>query len=556
MRKSERRKRNIKGPIILCAQYTPMGEANNNEDEVIAKQQLRVKEMERKANFEQTQDELRRQKDVLQHLRRENKELRGALSQSAKGTKANSDAFSRREGELLKNKIYTLRRQLDDLKSANDVHAKHLSKDAEQVDVLHREAEPIISEDSSMAQKIRTLENRLDKSLIKHNEAVAIRRTYETILKRLRDERVGFDNQLAAIEKTLRAKEHDFVELKNMAHDAQHAKEIAKAEVQQFKAAYAEERRQKKKELEERKAFVQARMDQTIKQEKLAKQKKQQEEQQPGEKTDDQEKRKRELMQSTVELRTEEEQERLQQYAEAYRKIKEVTRATNVDEVIAKFIAQEDTHHTLVDMTRDVQAKIDGLQTQRSELRRRVEENKYSGTGQLGSRRIVDEFETHLTEAKLQLEKSNTSYEKTYRQFVGVKAGVEHLAEKLSNYRPEMQSPAITDENIVDVLKHCEQKLQMLVDEAISTSNETIEESLAHAEIELPPNNVRVKVGGDEREEEEEARQKGDPRGDAEDAEDDPHDRVALKQMSLSAVERENKKQKKRGRKKEGEAES
>ena len=43
-------------------------------------------------------------------------------------------------------------------------------------------------------------ENRLDKAMIKYNEAMSIKKTYELIVKRLKDERVGYDNQLAAIE--------------------------------------------------------------------------------------------------------------------------------------------------------------------------------------------------------------------------------------------------------------------------------------------------------------------------------------------------------------------
>jgi len=43
----------------------------------------------------------------------------------------------------------------------------------------------------------------------------------------LKEERVGYDNQLAAIERSLKGKEHDFEELLLLAHDATHAKELA-----------------------------------------------------------------------------------------------------------------------------------------------------------------------------------------------------------------------------------------------------------------------------------------------------------------------------------------
>lgn len=68
-------------------------------------------------------------------------------------------------------------------------------------------------EDNEHTRCIRALENRLDKAMIKYNEAQSIRKTYEQIVRRLKEERVGFDNQLAAIERTLGAKQRDYDEL-------------------------------------------------------------------------------------------------------------------------------------------------------------------------------------------------------------------------------------------------------------------------------------------------------------------------------------------------------
>jgi len=71
---------------------------------------------------------------------------------------------------------------------------------------------------------IRTLENRLDKALIKFNEARAVGETYDTIIKRLSDERVGFDGQIGTADRKLRQKEKDLDELVMMSHDAAAAK--------------------------------------------------------------------------------------------------------------------------------------------------------------------------------------------------------------------------------------------------------------------------------------------------------------------------------------------
>jgi Zn-dependent M16 (insulinase) family peptidase len=86
---------------------------------------------------------------------------------------------------------------------------------------------------------------------------------------------------------------------------------------------------------------------------------------------------------------------------EAFRKIKDATGVSDVNEVIQKFLTQDETHNNLVVMTKEAQARIDALNEEKAQAKAKVEEIKYSGTGSLGSRRIVDEFESHLSEVKL-----------------------------------------------------------------------------------------------------------------------------------------------------------
>ena len=86
-----------------------------------------------------------------------------------------------------------------------------------------------------------------------------------------------------------------------MAHNAKHAKELAKAELQQFRATYLEDRKRKAEELKERKLFVDAKMTQMLEQEK--RKQRQQEEQQAQVKQDDEERRKKETSQSAAQLR-------------------------------------------------------------------------------------------------------------------------------------------------------------------------------------------------------------------------------------------------------------
>lgn len=63
--------------------------------------------------------------------------------------------------------------------------------------------------------------------MIKYNEAVSIKKTYEIILKRLKEERLSYDKSLQGMEKAIKQKEFDLSELLLLSHDANHAKDLA-----------------------------------------------------------------------------------------------------------------------------------------------------------------------------------------------------------------------------------------------------------------------------------------------------------------------------------------
>lgn len=116
-------------------------------------------------------------------------------------------------------------------------------------------------EESPLTRQIRILENKLDKIMIKYNEAQSIRKTYEQIVKRLKEERIGYDNQLAAIERSLKGKEHDHVELLLLSHDATHAKELALSELRKYENKKAAVRKLREKYIIEKKEHLKERTD-------------------------------------------------------------------------------------------------------------------------------------------------------------------------------------------------------------------------------------------------------------------------------------------------------
>uniref|UniRef100_A0A7S3CWM7 ODAD1 central coiled coil region domain-containing protein n=1 Tax=Palpitomonas bilix TaxID=652834 RepID=A0A7S3CWM7_9EUKA len=208
------------------------------------------------------------------------------------------------------------------------------------------------------------------------------------------------------------------------------------------------------------------------------------------------------------ESKLEEEQEKITTYEDAFRKIKDATGVSDVNEVIQKFLTQDTTRGNLRNMTKEAQSKIDQLNDERTQLKAKVEEIKYSGTGSLGSRRIVDEFETQLSDANAKLERNRQKYERIARILIDVKAGIEHLSDKLESVKIDAAPIPLTDETLVEVLLQAEQKLIKLV-EAVNVEEEgagdvegdSIKATAALAEksytstaheVNLPEFNVRI----------------------------------------------------------------
>lgn len=103
------------------------------------------------------------------------------------------------------------RRKLDDMKNKSLSKKDHLrSLQDKRTELLKEQGGAVegqvISDDHPQMRAIRVMENRLDKAMIKFNEAMSIKKTYELILKRLKEERIGYDNQLTAIEESLKGK--------------------------------------------------------------------------------------------------------------------------------------------------------------------------------------------------------------------------------------------------------------------------------------------------------------------------------------------------------------
>ena len=307
--------------------------------------------------------------------------------------------------------------------------------------------------------------------MIKYNEAQSIRKTYEQIVKRLKEERIGFDNQLAALERTYAAKQRDYEELLLLSGDANHAREVAQQELERVRGGYEEERRRRDDDLRARHQVVQLRKQMVERIEKREKMRAEIVAQEAGDLGEEGETNLKKAMAVNMFSAQSVSKERVEQktkidiFEAAFRKIKEATGVSDVNEVIQKIISQEGTTENLMVLTKENQAKVEALNDKKAALKARVEEMKYSGPGGGHRRKMVDDHEEQLTSSSARLERSKAKHERLSKVLISVKAGVKHIQDKLEGLREEVNGQRIelTDETVVNVLYENEKVLLELL---------------------------------------------------------------------------------------------
>jgi coiled-coil domain-containing protein 151 len=88
-----------------------------------------------------------------------------------------------------------------------------------------------------------------------------------------------------------------------------------------------------------------------------------------------------------------------------------------------------------------------------------VDDMKYSGGGGQSSRQEVEQWERKLGDAQNAVERTKLRHQRMTKVFIDVRAGIEHMADKLETVKLDVPAVPISDETIVDVMLQCDSKL-------------------------------------------------------------------------------------------------
>ncbi|XP_070532404.1 outer dynein arm-docking complex subunit 3-like [Ptychodera flava] len=515
---------------------------------------------DRKAYYESSQWTMKKNRETIAKMRKENKSLHKTLADSKAGDeRVINSAFAERNIEraamrgksgrqaigVMDQKVCEAIKKLNALKAMTEkkerkyaellTQHKQMTKDASDADAMDEGT-------SDEAQRLRALENRLDKANLKLHEAEHINRTYDSIKGQMLGDALGFGNNLDDLEKEIERQKEELKELKEMNKDAQISRDAAKSELSRHEeTVYAERKKREealndlKKQAEEKKQHaerVERRLQRaSIQHEDLTPEQKQA-------------------------LSGEEQERKIGTYEEAFNAIKEATGVSDLAEVVARFESQEDTTKHLEELKKDSEKQLARLREEKEKLQKEFEEMKYSGEAKLSSgQRMLEEFQAHLDKEEDRRDEAFDKLDRSSKLLVSVKSGVEHLSDKLQHLKaskghvPQAQLSPSSDEYVLDLLSQCEEKLLKLMEELddkdLDETLKAMEEEEFHAGIEgnLPQYNTRVKLPTTQKDL---AYDDDDDSGDDEDV----ITRVQLKRQAQQMVDSKTKKHKVRSRKK------
>jgi len=340
---------------------------------------------------------------------------------------------------------------------------------------------------------------------------------------------------------TALSKESDYEQLLAMSHDANASKEAAKVELGKFESLVLDERKQREKELQERRQVLQKKQLQAAELDRAERERRTALADQQRAAGEDSLKMEALKMEALIK----EEHAKIAAYEAAFQQIKEATGVSDVNEVIQRFLLQEETHQNLLAMTRESQSRIDELQHLVEEEKRQVMATEYSvGAGdEAASNQDTDSAQ--MITAQKALGKARERWKKVLKTAVNTKSAVQHIVDLLEPLREKDEVVApMSDDSLLQHLQFAESKIQLIASSFFEMENDH-KELLTSMSAPLPskaPSTMKKESSlniferhkdPDESDEEFE-----------EELEDEVMDRNALKKQSFSLLDKGAKKKK------------
>ncbi|XP_055095403.1 outer dynein arm-docking complex subunit 3 isoform X1 [Symphalangus syndactylus] len=397
---------------------------------------IQLLEGDRKAFFESSQWNIKKNQETISQLREETKALELKLLDLLKGDEKVVQAVIHEwkwEKPYLKNR--TVQQALEHLDHRLREKVKRQNALRHQVVLRQRRLEELQLQHSlrllemaeaqnrhtEVAKTMRNLENRLEKARMKAQEAEHITSVYLQLKAYLMDESLNLENRLDSMEAEVVRTKHELEALHVVNQEALNARDIAKNQLQYLEETLVRERKKRERYLSEckkraeEKKLENERMERKTHREHLLLQ------------SDD-------TIQDSLHAKEEELRQRWSMYQMEviFGKVKDATGTAETHSLVQRFLAQGDTFAQLETLKSENEQTLVRLKQEKQQLQRELEDLKYSGEATLVSQqKLQAEAQERLKKEERRHAEAQDQLERALRAMQVAKDSLEHLASKL-----------------------------------------------------------------------------------------------------------------------------
>lgn len=465
------------------------GTGSNGTDLSQLQREYRNMELNRKVYADESHQVMRRQQAVIDKLKKDNDDMKSELSLATRHFTESSAAAQQEQ-------LTRLHEQVEAFQRKSQVESKRLETLVQQTQVLkhkvlhqkkHMGGVNAARENQQMVGKqIRILENRLDKSLVKFNEALAQNKALRDEIEHLRRERVVFDAVYRKLEREHSDKKKQMaatIELSNVAYEQRDAAQLELRSLQEANRVEADEHRRAVGELLDRLDESSHRRltgDDSLRRSTVnSSGGSGSHGGRVGDLSLDEEFAMKKKLQKTSwgvakeKVHVQVSVERVQNFEEAFAKLQAAMGVADLEMLVTSFLKKEDQNFSLFNYVNEQSNEVEKLDEWLAELR--LEEAKYSdgsdgsgtGTGAGGGdtsqhNQLLRDLESRLEATEQAADKCETRCQDAHRVVNAVKIAIQSLFSKAGCSAQAMVEllgdAVVTDANLLQYLGAIEQR--------------------------------------------------------------------------------------------------
>lgn len=475
----------------------------------------RMMEVNRKSHNEDSQNTVRLQRQQIEKLKKDNERLKEDL------------ALETRQARHANN--LTASAQIAQLHDQSDVYARKIQAEKRRIQELDKQIAKMqrtileqrkemgginaSKENNQQVQKqIRILENRLDKALIKFNEALAHNKQLRETIDNLRRERVVFDGIYKKLERELHEKKNKMAEIIEISNAAYEARDAAQAEMLALKTQADREQS----------AFEEkwAQLGQLIERDRKLKDVAQLKESQRGaggaasgaagagdaggvaagggsaieaegsaggaagmvglasptaedSALEEEQKLRKRVTKGAMGIVKDKmnihlAMEKVQSYEEAFAKIQQATGISDIDLLVQAFITAEDHNFALFNHVNDLSREIETLEESMADIQKEIERYRGEGVTHDSQRKqILEDLEQQLRTAENKAQAYEAKHAAAMETLTALKSGIQGIFNKIGcsgTVEAELLGTAgVTESNMMQYLGLIEQRTNELL---------------------------------------------------------------------------------------------